>query len=105
MNVQVVEKVPALGVVNPLSMLDVRDSAGHLLFKYDSLTDTIEIKSRGKIFCVNTTELRFIGKRNVLADAPQTSIEAIGRVEVGAELPKGFDETDTDQSLEQDAPE
>jgi len=83
MTVSAIPKKPLIETLptNALTMVDVRDTDGHLLFKYDSLTNTIEIKSRGRVFCVGVDQLRYTGKRNVLEEVPTTSVEVKGDVE------------------------
>jgi len=54
--------------VHDPNLVDIRDEEHHLLFRYDPLTDCVEIKARGKLYRVNVPELRFMVKRSVLTD-------------------------------------
>lgn len=58
--------------VHDPNLVDIRDEDHHLLFRYDPLTDSVEIKARGKLYRINVGELRFVLKRNVISDAPVT---------------------------------
>ena len=59
------------------NLVDIRDEDKHLLFKYNALTDEIEIKVRGKLYRVNIPELRFMVKRNVLSSDPLKAVDVI----------------------------
>lgn len=54
------------------NLVDIRDEEKHLLFKYNALTDSVEIKAHGKLYRIDVGELRFVLKRNVISDAPVT---------------------------------
>lgn len=60
------------------NLIDIRDDEKHLLFKYNALTDEVEIKVRGKLYRVNIPELRFMVKRSVLTDdKPMTVVDLL----------------------------
>ena len=70
-DIQTVTPVKPDDVIDP-NQVDIRDEEKHLLFKFNALTDVVEIKARGKLYRINVGELRFVLKRNVISDAPVT---------------------------------
>ena len=93
-DIQTVTPVQIQQIDDP-NLVDIRDEEKHLLFKYNALTDEVEIKARGKLYRINVGDLRFILKRNVISDAPvtvfdlqpETPLEAPGQVETPIPTP------------------
>ena len=76
------EQEPALAA-SQNGMIRVLDDKGHLLFKYNPQTQSIEIKvpvgrsaDKGKVFSVSTNILRSAGSRNVISEHPVWQVEA-----------------------------
>lgn len=65
------------------SLIRVEDTQGHLLFKYNPVNKSIEIKvpvgrsaDKGKVFMVSTDTLRNAGATNFISDKPVMKVTA-----------------------------